>query len=397
MFRKNYFIPLLFVALFAMGVISVSAQATQTGGVVSKKNAEGATVPFEGAKVDCYRVDIKQGCRSTTTDSSGKFIFVGIPFGSKVVLAVSGPGIAPQVIPVQKLGEANLTVVVVDGDGSVPDEDLVRDTARTYASTKGELTEAQKKEIAELEKKRAEIEAKNAKAQQNNTQWQTYLEDGNAAFTKGDMSTAIEKFNAGYEVDKTFIGAAPVFLNNKATALRQRAVNVYNTAAKTKDRAAIDKARESAAKDFGDALEAANESYRLSKNAKPAEIQNQANHKKNIASSEDSIKDVLKIMGQINLNLATYIGTEEDATRAVSIYKDTLEVIPENPDVLSGLGLALFQSSAFKGTPEEKQLSLNYLDHYMKTAPKEHKMRGAVADMVTYLTGEEKLKPQKIN
>lgn len=396
MFRKIYFVPVLFIALFALSAIPIFAQAT-TGGIVTKKNADGSTAPMEGATVECYRVDIKQGCRSTKTDSKGSFVFVGIPFGAKVVLAVSGTGIAPQVIPVQKLDETKLSITVVDGDGSVPDEDLVRETARAYASNQGELTDAQKAEIAELEKKRAEIEAKNAKATSNNEQWQVLLKEGNDAFNKGDMDTAIEKFNAGYEVDKAFVGAAPVFLNNKATALRQRAVSAYNAAAKTKDREAIDKARESAANDFGNALHAANESYRLSKNAKPTEISNQENHKNNIKNSEESIKDILQIMGQINLNLATYIGTEEEATRAVTIYKDTLKVIPNNPDVLSGLGLALFQSSAFKGTPAEKQQSLNYLDYYMKTAPQDHKMRTAVADMVTYLTGEEKLKPQKID
>ncbi|NNE98537.1 MAG: hypothetical protein HKN25_05900 [Pyrinomonadaceae bacterium] len=395
MFRKNFFVTLLLTALFAVGGISVFGQAT-TEGTVFKKNAEGADVPVEGVKVDCYRVDVNQTCRSTTTDSKGRFTFIGLPVAAKVFLAVSGTGFAPQVVPVVKLGQS-VVVSLEDGDGSVPTEDEVRQAARAYATNKGELTEAQKKEIEELEKKRAEIAAKNEKAQRNNEQWQTFLKEGNDAFNAGDMDTAIEKFNAGYEVDKTFVGAAPVFLNNKATALRQRAVSVYNAAAKSKDRAQIDKAREAAAKDFGDALEAANESYRLSTNAKPTEITNQANHKKNIKNSEDSIKDVLRIMGQINLNLATYIGTEEDATRAVAAYKDTLKIIPNNPDVLSGLGLALFQSSAFKGIPAEKQESLNYLDHFMKIAPKDHKMRTAAADLIAYLTKEEKLKPQKIN
>ncbi len=396
MFRKNYFVPLLFIAVFLVGSVSVFAQTTTTGGTVFKKNAEGVDVPFASAKIDCYRVDIKQSCRSTTSDSKGKFTFIGIPSGAKVFLAVSGTGIAPQVVPVTKLGVENLVVSVEDGDGSVPTEDRVRESARAYAANTGELTEAQKKEIEELEKKRVEIASKNVKARQNNEKWDTLLKEGKTAFNEGNMDTAIEKFNAGYEVDKTFVGAAPVFLNNKASALNKRAAKVYNEAVKSKVPGEKEKGIEAAAKDLGGALESVIMSHSILKTAKPSEINNQESYKSNKKGALEVAKDSLSILTQIQANLGNYIADKEDAVRVVKIYKDVLEMLPDSHDALSGLSMTLYNSSLFREDPNEKQESVNYMAHYLKVAPKDHRSRVAVTGLLDHLKNNEKMKPQKI-
>lgn len=393
MFRKNYFTPVLFVALFLFGGISVFAQTQTVGGKVELTKSDGTKVPVEGAKVDCYRVDIKQGCRSVTTNANGEFTIIGIPVGAKVVLATSGTGIAPQVTPGVAMNESNL-ITVTEGDGSVPTEEAVRASASTYASQKGELTDAQKAELAEFEKKKEEILANNAKIENKNTLYKQYMKEGKEAYDKGDFDLAVTKYNEGYKVDPEFLGSAPVFLNNKADSLKNRGITKYNAAIKSGS--GKDKAKADAAKDFSEALETVNKSYQMTSKAEPSAIVNAENHKQNIKDSISVAKSIVSTMVKINLPLAAYISDEQDAAKTVDIYKTTLEMIPGDPDVLAGLALSLYLSGEFLGSKDLKQQSLNYYTEYVKVAPKEHSEQAAAAEFIEILTGTEKLKPQKI-
>jgi tetratricopeptide (TPR) repeat protein len=394
MFRKNYYSILLLVALFAVGSISVSAQKTIGGKVELEKN--GKKTPVEGAKIDCYRIDIKESCGSATTDATGKFTFSDIPNDATLVLALSGTGLAPQVTPNVRMDDSN-SIVVTEGDGSVANEDAVRQVALTYAKEKGELTAAQKEELAALEKQREEIEAKNVDAKNKNEQVSKLVKEGNDAFNSKNYDVAIVKFEEGFQVDPEFLGSAPVFLNNKAMALEERAILAYNAGAKTKDKTEIEKGKNAATKDFKEALLALNKSYRMTSKAPSSAIVNQDSHKKNIKNSVDMTKSIFGLMNRMGISLANGIASEEDAMQVVQIYQNGLELLPGDPDVMAGLALSLYMSGEFLGSTEQKQQSLNYWTEYKKIAPKDHSQQPVADELIEVLINTDKLKAQKID
>ncbi len=391
MFRK-----ILFVAFFLSACISASAQLS-VGGKVEMKKSETETVPVEGAKVDCYRIDINQGCRSTNTNSHGEFLILGIPPTAQVVIAVSGEGISPRISPTVRAGTEDMVIEVFEGDGKVLTEAEVRDIIAKAPTITGELTEEQKKEQAELEKKIKEIEAKNAQAQNKNELYDKFTKEGNDAFQKKDYVTAAAKFEEGYKVDPQYLGSAPFFLNKKAESLLNDAIEIYNTAVKSGDKAAISKAKDQASKNFEEALTTINKSYQLTTKASPADIPNADSHKKNIKASESVAKSIVSTMGKMNVSLAANIASEKDAEDAVKIYKDTLAMIPGDPDVMAGLALSLYMSGEFLGSKEKKQESLNYWTEYKKVAPKDHSQQAAADEFIEILTSIDKLKAQKID
>ncbi|MCV4732206.1 hypothetical protein OFB80_30405, partial [Escherichia coli] len=87
-----------------------------------------------------------------------------------------------------------------------------------------ELTAEEKKAKEEYEKKVKEIQEKNAKIQQKTAIIEAALKDGNAAFQAKNWDAAIAKYDEGIAADPDFAGSAPVLMNNKGAALRERAV-----------------------------------------------------------------------------------------------------------------------------------------------------------------------------
>jgi tetratricopeptide (TPR) repeat protein len=86
----------------------------------------------------------------------------------------------------------------------------------------------------EYRRKVAEVEEKNKKISENNRKINQALAEGAAAYNNKNYRLALEKFDEGYNLDPDFWGTAPVLLNNKAMALTQLGVEVYNYAVKTK-------------------------------------------------------------------------------------------------------------------------------------------------------------------
>ncbi|MDH3529910.1 MAG: hypothetical protein OEQ28_10125, partial [Acidobacteriota bacterium] len=325
----------LFVAVFLFGTIAAFGQTGTIGGLVFKTDAEGNQIPVEGVRIDCYRTDIKQGCRSVNTGKDGRFVIVGLPYGSTVILGVSGPGLAPTVVSEKKVGLAEtdrIGVPVEEGNGSVPTEEAVREAAA--GAVTGELTEEQKKAQAELEKKRKEIEERNQRIEEINKQQMQLLKEGKEAFEAKDYGTAVVKFTEGYELDPEFVGSAPTFLNNVAMSHKAEAVVTYNEAVKTKQSAAIAQARAKVAESFIACLTATLKAHDIASNAKPGTILDPEKNKNDIKTSEDLVKESFRILGQLKLNLAGYVGTQEEADASVALYKSSLEFLPNNPDVL---------------------------------------------------------------
>lgn len=383
----------LFISIFVLGSVAVFAQTGSVSGMVWKKGPEGEKIPIEGVRLDCYRTDIQQSCRTIMTNKDGEFTFLGLPFSAKVIMGVSGPGIAPTVVPEIAPGEKGsdkLSVEVTEGDGSVPTETDVRDVASRQFT--GELSEDQKKKQEEIEKERQAILDRNKKVEERNEQRMALLKAGEAAFNSKDYKTAALKFQEGYELDPEFIGSAPTFLNNVALSKKSEAVMVYNEAVKAKQASQV---RPIVAELFTSCLTSTLKAYGLATNAKPESIIDPVKHKASIKASEDIVKDSFRILGQLKLNLAGYVGTEEEAAASVDLYKSSLGILPDNPDVLAGLTFALYTSSALTGNEAEKQQSLNYGTVYLDKADKAHALREAVTEIVD-LIKTEGLKPQPV-
>lgn len=396
MFRKDYLFIFLFITFVTIGSSEVFAQTITgssttdkpktIGGIIEKKSSDGKKAPAEGVKIDCYRMDVKESCGSTVTDAKGEFS-LSVPEKSDVVLATSGTGLAASVVTSIRMDTTN-AIDVSEGDGAVPSEENVRYVALVAYKEGGKLSAEQKKELADLEERTAKAQANNEKIKEKNEARTRLVKEGSDAFNQGNFDLAIAKFEEGYQLDPEFIGSAPSFLNNKAQALKQRAVNKYNEAAKSKDAGRIRQEKESLVKDFTEALDSVTKAYSLVKNSEKSGGGNATTNKEVLKFSESIVRDALKVLSQLNLNLAS--NTEEETTKGVKISKDLLVMLPKDPDVLAILGLSLFASG-------EMQESLNYFAYYMEVAPKEHNRREAVGELVTYLTTDEKLKPQKIN
>jgi tetratricopeptide (TPR) repeat protein len=382
----------VFVFVFLLGTISAFGQG-QVGGKVFMKDADGKKVPVAGAQVDCYRTDVNQSCRSVKTGKNGDFVILGIALNGRIILGVSGPNLAPTVYPETKVGKTDIEIEVTAGNGRVATEQEIRGVAARAVT--GELTEEQKKELAELERKRKEIEAKNAEIESRNAQRSVLIKEGQAAYDQKDYDTAIVKFEEGYKLDPEFVGSAPTFLNNKAAALKGRAVETYNAAAKTRSSAELAQARPKVAKDFTECLTAALEAHRIAAGAQPSEISNPSKNQEVIKFAEELVTESFRILGKIRLNLAGYVGTEEEAKASVALYKSSLVILPKNADVLAGLTFALYTSSALSGSESDKQESLNYGAYYLESTDKAHSLRQAVTEIVDLIMSEG-LKPQAV-
>lgn len=428
MLRNRLFTPLFMLLLVLGATAAVFGQSAPVSGRVEIKKADGTVVPAEKVKVDCYRSDAQLGCRSSETNSRGEFTFLGIPFNGSVVLAVSGPGIAPVVYPGIKAGRDDIVITVSEGDGSVLDEAEVRRQAELFAANPtGELTEEQKKAQEEYERQVKEVEEKNAKARERNSEWDRLLKEGLDAFNAGNYDVAVVKFQEGVDVDPTFVGAAPAFMNNKGAALKKRAVDTYNAGVKSGNAQQLSEAKTKAGKDLADALETYFKSYEMLKSADAASIQDPAKHKINVTAAADGGRDSVRLMVLTGLvdyekvdpaktlmkaymeteadkikkadahgNLGGYLAASGDLEGAVSEYREGFALDPTNADVVGMLGNMLFALADVNADDSLKQESLNFMDKFLKDAPKNHRLRAEIEGYVEQLKGEG-LKPQKIN
>ena len=85
-----------------------------------------------------------------------------------------------------------------------------------------------------------------------------------------------------------------------------------------------------------------------------------------------------------------------DSTSAVPIYKKVLEVAPDNPDLLGGLGLSLFDVGVSTTNREQMQEGLNMMERFAQLAPDTHPLKNDIKGAVEYLKTTEKLTPQKV-
>src|ERR1051325_5704282 len=240
--RRSYFMAsVLAVIVFLFGGIAVFGQTGELRGSVKMAGADGTPVPVPNAVIDIYRTDIT-GEYHTKTDKKGQWVFAGLPYVGRYVLAVSAAGAAPTAQGGVMAGhEIIYDLVLSAGSG----KKLTRDEAVAAASGGGSTSAAastgesaaDKAKREELAKKNAEIEASNKKIESANKIISDAFTNGNTALMAKNYDEAIKQYDLGIAADPEHPGIASL-LTNKSAALRSRAVDKYNAAIQSKDEAA---------------------------------------------------------------------------------------------------------------------------------------------------------------
>ena len=316
--RKNYFIILTITALFLLSSAAVFAQVAPVRGRVELKKADGTTVPAAEAAIDVYRTDAKGKLPSNKTNKKGEFGFAGLPLGQIFMFVISAPGVQPQVFPNVKGGQDGLLFTVYEGDGKRLTEEEARQilaapkaaasntnttTAATTPAASPEDAAAAKKAKEEYDKQVAEITAKNKRVENINQIIEKAISEGKSAFDAKNYDVAIVKFAEGANADPEFAGTAPVFLNNKAMALRLRGFETYKKS--TTDSANKATLMESAKKDFSDSVTDYQKSLALLKGATAADAKIQKEYDANKKTALTGLVESYRLL----------IGTGADQTK----------------------------------------------------------------------------------
>lgn len=417
MFRKNYYLIILTIALVLTGSLATFAQTSEISGQIMVKKADGTTEPAAGVTVEVLRIDKKEIYPAVTTDATGNFKVTGIPNEGEFVISVSGEKISPDVSQSVTPGTKTVNMVVSPGDGKKYTEAQIREA---IAKAESELTAEEKKQREEYEVSKKKVEGANAAVSKAS-------DEGVKAFNDKNYDVAIVKFDEGYKASPDYIGHAPGMLNNKGAALVERAVINYNKMVQSKDPAEKADLSPKVSKDFEDAIESYSLAWKVEKIAKPEEIAKiQKNYDLNKSLTltgaqravnlmartkvvSEAKKDaVLELMHEYiafekdskkkeaaQIDLASYLQKANDFDNAVIEYRKAAVDSPNNPDVIGGFGLVLY-TVAYESTDiSKKQEALDYLQHYLDIAPKDHPLRdgieGGVADLKS-----QKLTPKKI-
>lgn len=439
MFRKNYFTFLLLIGLFLSTGLLTFAQTAPVRGRVELKKADGTIEKVNKATIDVYRTDAKGKLPSDKTDKNGAFGFAGLTLGQTFALAISGPGIKPEIFPNVKGGMENIIITVYEGDGKRWTEEEVRsaltETTKTAAvsaqgteqnTEKPQMTEEQKKAEAEYQKQVADITAKNEKIKNSTAVAQKALSEGNSAFKEKNYDLAISKLDEGINAEPDYIGVAPVLLNAKGAVLKDKGFASYSQGSKSTDAAIKASMFESAKKDWTAALVSLERGLAILKTGTAPDAAAQKNYDANKMFILNNLIEVHRLLSKSGIDRSKaveakaaydqYLAVETDAAlkskaqltladilreagdseNAILAYRKALETSPDNPDALAGIGLSLFNSGVVADNREQKQEGLNFMQKFADTAPETHPLKASVRDAVEYLKTQDKLAPQKI-
>lgn len=383
MYIKHVPRALAAVLLLLSCAAAASAQVVPASGKVTLKQADGTTVPVQGAAVEIYRTDIA-GRYVTKTDKSGNYIYAGIPFGGTYTILVSAPNARPDFLAGLRLsqqGENNFTLEPGDGRKLTLDEVKAAASAAPAAGGAGAAggggggADARRAK-EEMAKREAAIEAEKAKAAASNAQLSDLLKAGNDALNAKNYDQAITSYDQGIQADPE----QAVFQLNKSVALRSRGVDRYNAAVKAKDNAGRDTAKAdfkaaadasekavtnlralgakrgagsaggaaggAAAPAAGGApnaeelnyLSARAENYRIALQTGNSDLADAAAKaiQEYVTSETDPVK---KAKAQVSLADALLQGGQVE--QSVAAYRQALTANPENLDAMYGLGIAL--------------------------------------------------------
>ena len=439
MFRQKYFNFLWIIVLFLSAGHSISAQTAPIRGRVELKKADGTVEKVGKATIDVYRTDSKGKLPSGKTDKNGTFGFAGLIAGQTFALVVSAPGIKPEIYPNVKAGMENIVISVYEGDGTKWTEEEVRKAlagsqnsaagstdGKAQTEEKPQTSEEQKKAEAEYQRQVAEVTAKNEKIKNSTAIVQKSFAEGSNALKEKNYDLAISKFDEGINADPDFAGSAPVLLNAKGVTLKDRGYASYTQYAKAADAATKATFFESAKKDWTASVDALDKGLAILKTATAPDAQAQKNYDATKMFLLNSLIEVHRLLSKsgidrsksaeakaaydqylavetdpalkakAQLNLADILRENGDFEGAVAEYRKSLEISPDNPDALAGIGLSLFAlgESVQPANLAQEQEGLNYLQRFTEVAPENHPLKLSVKDSVDYLKSKS-LTPQK--
>lgn len=417
--RKYFFFTLLAAAMLLLTNLAVSAQTGQLFGEVSILQPDGTTVPVAGATIDVYRIDVTSKYQ-TKTDKQGKFVFAGLPYVGRYLIAASAPNANPDVLGNVMAGrEVNYKISLSAGDGKRYTE------AEAKAAVTGGAANTGGKESAEDRKKREEIEARNREIMASNEKNTKINEIVGKAFKAGNEALQAKRYDEAimhYDEGLAADTQQPAVLTNKSVALRLRGVERYNAAITSTDDAAKSSGLEAAKKDFKEAADASTKAVEAIKTmpvpTEPAAAVTNYNSNKYfaVASHAEAMRLLVTKVDQSQADagltaFTEYIAVETDPAKKAKAQADLAQMLldagasdkafteaqkilaenPENVDAMLVAGLALFQS----GDKAKFQEAANYLQRFVDKAPETHKLRASAKDALDYLKSAENVKPQK--
>ncbi|MDX6498535.1 MAG: hypothetical protein QOG23_1795 [Blastocatellia bacterium] len=421
---RRPFIFVIAVAVLVLGAISASAQTGQLRGHVLLRQADGTTVKAADAIIDVYRTDLS-GVYHTKTDKKGEFVFAGLPFIGRYIIAASMANAAPTFQAGVRVGQdIDFELVMNPGDGRKMTLDEIKkmqasSSGGETAGSNGGGTEsaADKAKREELLKKNAEINNANKKAEDTNKVVGESFKTGNTALAAKNYEEAIKQYDIGLAADPE----QAALLTNKAAALKARAVDKYNAAIQSKDDAAKTAGIDAAKADFKNAAEASDKALELIKK-EPAvtDPNDQKRHDANkyaalsvraeayrlyvskgdstkadagvaafqdyIAAETDPVKKT-----KAQLDLAQMLLDAGAGDKAYAEYQKILAAQPDDADANLGAGLALFST----GDKTKYQEAANFLQHFVDKAPDTHKFKNDAKAILAEMKNTENVVPEK--
>jgi len=417
--RRFYLFTLMVAAAVLLSsAIAASAQTGQLRGHVVIKQADGTSVPGAGAQIDVFRTDLP-GNYPTKADKKGQFVYAGLPYVGRYIIAASAPNAAPSVLGGILAGrDTDYEIVLGPGDGRRYTAEEAKAAVKpgggsAPTSNGGGESAADKAKREELAAKNAEIEAKNKKIESSNTVVAEAFKAGNVALNAKNYDEAIKQYDIGLAADPE----QAALLTNKSAALKARGVDKYNAGIKNKDAAAI----EAAKADFKAAAEAGNAAADLLKKepaaTDPTEQKQQEANKyaafsvraeamrlfvtKTDPTQADAgaaaFQDYITVetdpakKSRAQLDLAQMLLDAGSGDKAYAEYQKILAANPDDVDANLGAGLALFST----GDKGKYQDAANYLQHFVDKAPDTHKFKNDAKDILAELKSTENVTPQK--
>jgi Carboxypeptidase regulatory-like domain len=413
----------LIVGLLTILLLNGATALAQTGelrGHVLLKQGDGTSAPAPNAVIDVYRTDIA-GVFHNKTDKNGTFSFAGLPYVGTYIIAVSMPNASPTYQSNVKVGRnVDYELVMTPGDGHALTLEAIKKmtgggAAKTDESSGGSNISAAEK--AKRDEANAKVAEANKKIQNANQVLADTFKAGNAALSAKNYDEAVKQYDLGLEAD----AEQPAILTNKAVALKARGVDKYNAAVQAKDDAAKTAGIEGAKADFHAAVDAANKAVEIL-NKEPAATdateQQRQNANKYAAFSVRAEATRLYVVkgdpSQVDAGVTAfhdYMAVETDPAKKSKAQLDMAQMLldsgsgdkafaefqkilaekPDDPDANLGAGLALFST----GDKTKYQTAANYLQHFVDTAPEQHKFKADAKAILTELKNTENVVPEK--
>jgi tetratricopeptide (TPR) repeat protein len=382
---------------------AASAQTGELRGRVVITQADGSKTPASEAAIDVFRMDLP-GKYNTKANKRGEFVFAGLPYVGRYIVAASHPSAQPswqQNVLAGRGVEYEITLMPGDGKRLTLEEikSAGQPTGSAGPAGSGSTESAEDRaKREELARKNAEIEEKNKKILAANEIVARTFKAGNEALLAKNYGEALRNYDEGLSADPE----QPALLTNKALALKARGVDSYNASITDKEESSKSSKLESAKKDFQAAAEAATKAIDVIKAQQvptdPAELNRfNANKLSALNTRAEAMRLYVTKVDQSKADdgftsYEEYIAAEPDATKKANARRDAAQMLfdagafekalteyqkllaanPDDPDALVKSGMLLFNIGAMENNKEKYQEAANYLQQFVNKAPDNH-------------------------